>query len=787
MSDIEFPLQFTRQYSGPLDSTSVFDTYSDLVTYVNTNGTSYPGQLVTVLATSGTYVIGDDGSTILRIDTGEFFDSGLVSVDTLCATEIHTISSFTHYQDILVSELSGFNVTGDISVNGEVGVAGLLSANKVNVVGGSSDQWNSTYSSVNTTSANWDSTYTTVSANSAVWNGDFSNTKIYITELSAAGPTNTISITGDLDLNGGSLLNVGNNSITFESGASISSSGSTILIPGTLSASNLVSNTGFDSGAWDSTYTTVSANSAQWAIDTVYDDTPVTELQAASGSWDSTYTTVSANSASWESRLGSLETDTHTHTNKAVLDGTTAPFTTEQETKLAGITGTNTGDQDLSGLQPVLAEGAFVDGDKTKLDGIADGATKGGTKQNATSNAITPTLDTKSGSVAGNARGNEALDTQMVRTAATQVASGARSIILGGIRNTASAAQSSIINATDSNATGTGAVVIGGDNNTSTGLNSEVLGSQNSAATGIGSSVVGGSNCNVSGNWGITVGGLNHQITQPRSGILAGNDNTVNHINSVILGGSNITTDAADTAFVPNLNVGGSLKMPTGATDGYVLKTDANGVGTWQAPYGDTNVTTYLSGNLDTHIIPDANEAYDLGSPDYKFRSLYVSASTIYMGPSSTPVSLEDGRLSVGGDVVAQSPAPQAITPLSAYEAPAPYTIDLAQCMNAEIILTSNMSFQLIGAEKGQSGMLVLGNGNAHDGVGFTVDFYPDNVVSQTHTQDGHSVMAGDLADFAVAPAAGEYNYGTIGWYYTGTEYLLYVSEVKPYTDSIEP
>lgn len=37
-------------------------------------------------------------------------------------------------------------------------------------------------------------------------------------------------------------------------------------------------------------------------------------------------------------------------------------------------TGTNTGDQDLSGLQAQPSEGAFADGDKTKLDSIEVGA-----------------------------------------------------------------------------------------------------------------------------------------------------------------------------------------------------------------------------------------------------------------------------------------------------------------------------------------------------------------------------------------------------------------------------
>lgn len=37
---------------------------------------------------------------------------------------------------------------------------------------------------------------------------------------------------------------------------------------------------------------------------------------------------------------------------------------------ISNTSNTNTGDQDLSGLQPVLLEGPFVNGDKDKLDGI---------------------------------------------------------------------------------------------------------------------------------------------------------------------------------------------------------------------------------------------------------------------------------------------------------------------------------------------------------------------------------------------------------------------------------
>lgn len=58
-----------------------------------------------------------------------------------------------------------------------------------------------------------------------------------------------------------------------------------------------------------------------------------------------------------------------------MVEGTTNKILTAAErTILSNTSGTNTGDQDLSGLQPKPAEGQFVDGDKTKLDSIESGA-----------------------------------------------------------------------------------------------------------------------------------------------------------------------------------------------------------------------------------------------------------------------------------------------------------------------------------------------------------------------------------------------------------------------------
>jgi hypothetical protein len=85
---------------------------------------------------------------------------------------------------------------------------------------------------------------------------------------------------------------------------------------------------------------------------------------------------------------------------------------------------------------------------------------------------------------------------------------------------------------------------------------------------------------------------------------------------------------------------------------------------------GDNNanatLTTHGNGDLildphngnvkvGTHLLPDADTTWDLGSTSSQWRSLYVSTSTIYIG--GTAVSVAGGQLSVGGSTVgAQGP-----------------------------------------------------------------------------------------------------------------------------------
>jgi hypothetical protein len=123
---------------------------------------------------------------------------GGLSASNAFFTNLTALSSVINVLNITQYELSGFNVTGDVTISGSV------TADMLAVDCGNSDQWCSTY--------------TTVCANSAQW-GDFCNNTIKLNQVSACN--GTISITGDLNLNGYSISGVGNNSITFISGAKL--------------------------------------------------------------------------------------------------------------------------------------------------------------------------------------------------------------------------------------------------------------------------------------------------------------------------------------------------------------------------------------------------------------------------------------------------------------------------------------------------------------------------------------------------------------------------------------
>lgn len=73
--------------------------------------------------------------------------------------------------------------------------------------------------------------------------------------------------------------------------------------------------------------------------------------------------------------------------------------------------------------------------------------------------------------------------------------------------------------------------------------------------------------------------------------------------------------------------------------------------------YTDTDVAAYLNGNLDTHIIPDTNSVYDIGSAEKKIRHLFLSDNSLkFVGADDIEhsLSVSDNQLRFDNEPVPQ-------------------------------------------------------------------------------------------------------------------------------------
>ena len=68
--------------------------------------------------------------------------------------------------------------------------------------------------------------------------------------------------------------------------------------------------------------------------------------------------------------------------------------------------------------------------------------------------------------------------------------------------------------------------------------------------------------------------------------------------------------------------------------------------------YGDTDVAAYLNTNLDTHIIPNTNATYDIGSAEKKIRHFYLSNNSLYIGDELNTLSTSGNTLLFNGEQV---------------------------------------------------------------------------------------------------------------------------------------
>ncbi len=198
----------------------------------------------------------------------------------------------------------------------------------------------------------------------------------------------------------------------------------------------------------------------------------------------------------------------------------------------------------------------------------------------------------------GNKRGTYAVDWQMSRLNATEVASGDYAIIGGGEYNTASG-NHAIVNGGQSNvASNFAATISGGQNNAASGSAATISGGQNNIASNTGS-VIGGGQNNTASNFTSTVaGGLSNTASGQMSAIGGGQQNTASGDNSTINGGSQNTVSGTNSSIV-----GGRGLTLSG--DGSVGFVGNNSGGTRNMSVSTAN--TAVLGNIDLWLANNDN------------------------------------------------------------------------------------------------------------------------------------------------------------------------------------
>ncbi len=178
----------------------------------------------------------------------------------------------------------------------------------------------------------------------------------------------------------------------------------------------------------------------------------------------------------------------------------------------------------------------------------------------------------------GNARGTDAIDLQVTRAGAAQVASGTNSTIGGGQNNTASNTGSTVAGGVTNSATGIDSTVAGGTANVASGLVSSIGGGTTNAASGTGTYIGGGSgnianttdssvcagSTNTAGNAGANTrafvgGGFLNTASGLQSTVAGGGVNTASARDATVAGGENNTASGAESTVG-----GGTLNVASG-------------------------------------------------------------------------------------------------------------------------------------------------------------------------------------------------------------------------------
>ena len=188
---------------------------------------------------------------------------------------------------ISTNSMYAANITG-ININGTNLSVGTIAAGNLNIpnwnsvytsVNSTSANWNSTYNSVNPVSANWNSTYNSVNPVSANWNSVYNSVNpVSANWNSVYTSVNATSANWNLNSVGGALAQASYSVLTAASG----------------NWNSVYSSVTSTSGNWNLAYTNVNLYSSNW--NSVY-----SSVASTSGNWNGTTTIVNNNAPSWNS------------------------------------------------------------------------------------------------------------------------------------------------------------------------------------------------------------------------------------------------------------------------------------------------------------------------------------------------------------------------------------------------------------------------------------------------------------------------------------------------------
>jgi hypothetical protein len=243
-----------------------------------------------------------------------------------------------------------------------------------------------------------------------------------------------------------------------------------------------------------------------------------------------------------DANFTNLDTDKVEKTAAAItggtINGTTIGATTPSTGKFSTLESTGTGSFGTTSAQYIQAVGNAT---YPQIKAAGSGTDIPLVLQPKGTGALQAQL-TDSTTTGGNARGANAVDWQTGRAAAGNVASGAYSVLGGGISSTAS---------------GTVSGVFAGNNCQATNFNSAVLGGTVNIASGINSGVVTGNTNTASGYYGFVGTGFTNSTTS--NSVVTTQSGTMNATTAVTLSGSNA-----------NIKVGQYITGTSIANDTYV-------------------------------------------------------------------------------------------------------------------------------------------------------------------------------------------------------------------------